>query len=85
MGDTFPFRHLFVADCLINAEASIQSLLTDCDDRSCARLAAHVACYAKCGFHPNPFNLPGGADQVGWGELIPSCANKIKGMPIIAL
>lgn len=74
-----------VAECLIAAEAMIQSRFKNCDDRNCARLMAHVACYAKCGFLPNPFNLPPGADVVGWQDLLPACARKLEGAPIIAL
>jgi hypothetical protein len=74
-----------VANCLIAAEAIIQKTDRNCDDRNCDRLIAHVVCYAKCGFHPNPFQLPSGADVVGWQDLIPACINRIKGMPIIAL
>jgi hypothetical protein len=74
-----------VANCLIAAEAMIQKSDRNCDDRNCDRLIAQMVCYAKCRFVPNPFNLPPGADVVGWQDLIPACMKRLKGTPIIAL
>ena len=65
-----------VADCLIKEEAAIQKADTSCDDRNCNRLTAHVVCYAKCRFTPNPFDLPPGADVVGWQDLLPAFCRK---------
>jgi len=60
-----------VAGCLIAAEAACQAASTKCDDRNCCRLAAHVKCYASCGFLPYK-GLPPGAAAVGWNDLLPS-------------
>jgi RHS repeat-associated protein len=60
-----------VATCLIAAEAACQAASKKCDDRNCCRLAAHVKCYASCGFLPYK-GLPPGAAGVGWNDLLPS-------------
>jgi RHS repeat-associated protein len=60
-----------VAKCLIAAEQKCQAFYL-CSDRNCCRLAAHVLCYAGCGFIPFAGLPPGGA-AVGAGDLLPSC------------
>lgn len=63
-----------VAQCLIASEKLCQ-WLTGCSDRNCCRLAAHVVCYAKCGFVPTK-GLPPGGVEVGVGDVAASCASK---------
>jgi RHS repeat-associated protein len=63
-----------VAQCLISEEKGCQRLKW-CSHRNCCRLAAHVACYVKCGFIPHRW-FPDGAFGVGFGELAPSCESK---------
>ena len=64
-----------VASCLQAAEAACQAASKDCDSRNCCRLAAHVKCYASCGFVPYRGLPPGGAG-VGWNDLLPSVGRK---------
>ena len=65
-----------VAECLVNLEINTQKY-SSCDLRNAARLVAHVGCYTKCGFIPDPrkgvFGLPNGDSwKLGIGELIPA-------------
>jgi hypothetical protein len=57
-----------VAKCLVAAEAGSRSIPW-CSVRATVRLAAHVGCYAECGFIPYKGLPPGGAD-VGYNDLL---------------
>lgn len=57
-----------VARCLVNVEESTPRLKW-CSVRAVVRLAAHVACYAECGFIPWE-GLPPGGVGVGAGDLL---------------
>ena len=59
-----------VATCLIDAEGLIQAF-SNCSDRNCFRLLAHITCYKNCGFWPDK-GLPPGGPSVGALDLLPS-------------
>ena len=63
-------------------EKACQRQFEGCDDRNCCRLTSHLYCYASCGFFPNPFDLPAGADVVGWQDLIPGCFAQSHKIPL---
>jgi hypothetical protein len=65
-----------VATCLVIKESSIQATQSGCDNRNCARLQAHVACYAQCMFIPTS-GMPPGAWGFGFNQLLPSCGTVI--------
>ena len=57
-----------VARCLVKVEQATHRLKW-CSVRATVRLAAHVACYAECGFFPWE-GLPPGGVGVGAGDLL---------------
>jgi len=70
-----------VAQCLIASERNCERYPW-CSQRNCCRLAAHVPCYASCGFIPNKWPiLPPGGIGVGAGNLLPSCLSQGFGFP----
>jgi len=71
-----------VAECLVEWEKKCRQRWRGCLDRNCCRLAAHIHCYVKCGFLPDFFNLPPGADVVGWNDLLPGCLARVADIPL---